>query len=125
MENITANFNRVFTIHDTSKHDFTINVMSRSSKPSPKKAIVAFYNNVEAVRSARLIEMHRTTHGTWPLTIMETTAVPDNTTSCNQLFIRSWADSSLRDYCQKNDLEILYLCNTNQDTLSISIESDP
>lgn len=116
---------RSYTIHDSSKHIFTVS-STRGANPvtPPRKAVVAFYSNIDAIKTARLMEIHRSLTDKWPETIHE---VEDGAVMCTpwqpcrELFIRSWSDAKLQQYCSKNNLDVLYVCTTNQDILSLSI----
>lgn len=115
---------RVYTIHDTSKHVFTMNVTQGNTKGmTPKRAVVAFGNNIDAIKTARLMEVHRALHDKWPETIMDESFDTSHSVwhPCRELFIRSWAEPKLQEFCNKNNLDIMYMCNTNQDILTLSI----
>jgi hypothetical protein len=116
---------RAYTIHDTSKHMFSISVMRGTSltAPPPKRAVIAFYRDIEAIKTARLMEVHRSLHDSWPETILDESFDITRETwhPCRELFVRSWSDAKLQEYCKKNGLDIMYLCGTNHDTLTLSL----
>ena len=98
---------RIYTIHDKSRNKMYTVKHSASSKTM----LVSFRRDVDAIRVARLMEIHRSIHDSLPENICDASFDTSNDTwhPCRELFIRSWSEFSLKEYCKNNNIETLSL----------------
>lgn len=103
---------RAYTIHDTSKSMYTVKHPNQHSSHRPntnKLHVVTFKSDIDAIRVARLMEVHRSLHNEWPTNIFDESfdTKKEIWHPCRELFIRSWSAYQLQEWCKSNNLNVI------------------
>lgn len=134
-----------YTIHDTRKHAFTVQLPQKKrmnglcdevnaicsndvSESLTKTTIVSFEHEVDASKIARLLECHKAINHDWPSTVFDdnfslhlmTNSMPLN----GELYIIQWKFDSLREYCIEHIIDMMYIKTIDDNGSKLTIKSD-
>ena len=132
---VIDNIQYAYTIHDStqkpftmqlplSTHDFNVDAITKTT-------IVSFKEESNALKMAKLLEMHKAINKDWPATVFDDNFSLHLYARENQqlqigeeLSVMQWRFNDLREYCVDNIIDLMYIKVVVEKTTGLSFKSD-